>query len=780
METFSAGVYQFGPFQVNPESGELLKHGERVRLQDQPFRLLVILLENAGQIVTREELRNRIWPDNTYVDFDSSLRVAVRKLREALGDDADSPVYVETFPKRGYRFLFPVKRPVGVQETLIDTETIPAVVQAEGAKAGANSSTWVWILVAALVIGAVTSATFIHGPRKFAGSDTAVLADFANTTGDPVFDGTLRQGLEVQLEQSPYLSIVSEERIQRTLQLMGQAPDVHLTSALARDVCERTGAAAVLEGWIAGLGSQYVLGLRARDCHTGEVLDEEQARAGKKEEVLGALDRIASRFRTRVGESLATVEKHNTPLAEATTPSLEALKAYSMGFQVLGSQGEFEALPFFKRAVELDPQFAVAHAALGLMYGSTGQSDLAAASTSKAYELRQRASDRERYFITAYYQGRTTGNQEKARQTCEEWGQTYPGDVAPHSFLSGFIEPVLGQFEQALDESEKTIQLNPDNGIGYLNLGYNGFALNRIAEAERASQRALVRKIDTPLLAVMRFDIAFLKGDQAGMDREADLAKEKPNTDEWMSLHKALALAYVGRLEQALKSSRRASELAGEKSLPEDVALFGTPPALWEGFFGLYSAARQSADAALNASNGREVEYGAALALAMAGDSAASQRLADELERRYPEDTSVRFSYLPTIRGVMALNRGEPSRAIEVLQTATPYELGTPRSCLQGFFGALYPVYVRGEAYLAEGKGAEAAAEFQKILGHRGRVLSDPIGALANLQLARAYALMGDKAKAKVAYQRFLSLWKDADPAIPVLKRAQEEYRKLG
>jgi eukaryotic-like serine/threonine-protein kinase len=780
VETPSAGVFQFGPFRVNPESGELLKNGERVRLQDQPFRLLVILLENAGQVVSREELRNRIWPDNTYVDFDSSLRVAVRKLREALADDADSPVYVETIPKRGYRFLFPVTRPVSVQETLTDTETIPTVVRAEGAKAGANSSTWVWILVAVLVIGAVTSATFIHGPRKFAGSDTAVLADFANSTGDPVFDGTLRQGLEVQLEQSPYLSLVSEERIQRALQLMGQAPDVRLTPSIAREVCERTGAAAVLEGSIAGLGSQYVLGLRARDCRTGEVLDEEQARAGKKEEVLGALDRIASRFRTRVGESLAMVEKHDTPLAAATTPSLEALKAYSTGFQVLGPQGESAAMPFFKRAVELDPQFAVAHAALGLMYGATGQSDLAATSTSRAYELRARASDRERFFITAYYEGRTTGNQEKARQTCEEWAQTYPWDVSPHSFLSGFIHPVLGQFEQALDESEKTIQLNPDNGIGYLNLGYNEFALNRIAGAERASQRASERKIDTPLLAVMRFDIAFLKGDQARMDREADLAKEKPDTEEWMSLHKALALAYVGRLEEALKSSRRASELAGEKSLPENVALFGTPPALWEGFFGLSSAAKQSADAALKTSNDREVEYGAALALAMAGDSATAQKLADELERRYPEDTSVRFSYLPTIRGVLALNRGEPSKAIEVLQTATPYELGTPRSCLQGFFGALYPVYVRGEAYLSERRGAEAAAEFQKILEHRGRVLSDPIGALANLQLARAYVLMGDKAKAKAAYERFLSLWKDADPAIPVLKRAQGEYRKLG
>lgn len=766
---------------MNPESGELLKNGERVRLQDQPFRLLVILLENAGQVVSREELRNRIWPDNTYVDFDSSLRVAVRKLREALGDDADSPVYVETIPKRGYRFLFPVTRPVSVQETLTDTETIPTVVRAEGAKAGANNSTWVWILVAALVIGAVTSATFIHGPRKFAGSDTAVLADFANSTGDPVFDGTLRQGLEVQLEQSPYLSLVSEERIQRTLELMGQAPDVRLTPALARDVCERTGAAAVLEGSIAGLGSQYVLGLRARDCRTGEVLDEEQARAGKKEEVLGALDRIASRFRTRVGESLATVEKHDTPLVEATTPSLEALKAYSMGMRINAAQGEAAGVPFFKRAVELDPQFALAHAALGIMYGTLGQTDLAAAETSKAYALRDRASDNEKFFITGYYEGRTTGNQEKARQTCKEWMETYPHDMFPHTFLAGFVYPVLGDFNQAVAESEKVVQINSAHEFGYVSLASNDLSLNRVADAEKATAMAAAHGIDVPFLGVMRYDIAFLKGDKEAMEREEAVAQEKPETEEWIAQSKAFALAYVGKLQEAFKASRRASELAGQKSaLQDDVALFETAPALWEGFFGLSSAAKHSADAALKTSNDREVEYGAALALAMAGDSATAQKLADELERRYPEDTSVRFSYLPTIRGVLALNRGEPSKAIEVLQTATPYELGTPRSCLQGFFGALYPVYVRGEAYLSERKGAEAAAEFQKILEHRGRVLSDPIGALANLQVARAYVLMGDKAKAKAAYERFLSLWKDADPAIPVLKRAQVEYRKLG
>ena len=782
METSSVGTYQFGPFQVNPASGELLKQGERVRLQDQPFRLLVILLENHGQVLTREEIRNRIWQENTYVDFDSSLRVAVRKLREALGDDADSPTYIETIPKRGYRFLVPV---VSLSDSthapVADTEFVPPDAEADQkfAKSGVRTSTWLWILIAVLVIGAVSSATFIHAPRKFAGSDTAVLADFTNSTGDPVFDGTLRQGIEVQLEQSPYLSLVSDERIQQTLHLMGQPSDARLTPQLAREVCERTAAKAVLEGSIASMGSQYVLGLRARDCSTGDVLDEELVQAAKKEDVLGALDRIASRFRTRVGESLATVEKHDTPLAEATTPSLEALKAYSTGFQVVASQGESAALPFFKRAVELDPQFAASHAALGLMYGATGESDLAAASTSRAYELRNRASDRERFFITAYYEGRTTGNQEKAQQTCEEWAQTYPRDMFPHSFLSGFIDTVLGKFEQAVEESRKTIQLNPDSAIGYLNLGYDSLGLNRVKDAEGSVQTASDRKIDTPFLAVLRYDIDFLKGDSAGMNREEALGRERPGTEEWISQHKAFALAYSGRLPEALKASHRASELAGQESHPENVALFETAPALWEAFFGRSSAAKQSANLALKSSNGREVEYGVALALAVAGDSVAAQKLVDDLARRFPEDTSVQFSYLPVLRGRLALNRGEASRAIDALQAASPYELGTPRSCLQGFFGALYPVYVRGEAYLAAHKGAEAAAEFQKIIDHRGAVVSDPIGALANLQLARAYASIGDKAKAKGAYQDFLSLWKDADSDIPILKQAKAEYQRL-
>jgi eukaryotic-like serine/threonine-protein kinase len=770
-------IYQFGPFRVNPASGELLKNGQRVRLQDQPFRLLVTLLENANRTVTRDEIRNRIWQENTFVDFDSGLRVAVRKLREALGDSAESPVYVETLPKRGYRLLVPVivdepERPAG--------STVPAAeAEAQPAKRRSRSAIAIWALIAVLLLAALTLATFVHRPRKFPGGATIVLADFANSTGDAVFDGALRQGIAVQLEQSPYLTLVSDERIQATLRLMGQAPFGRLSSERAREVCERTASAAVLEGSIDRLGSAYVLGLRARDCRTGEVLDEEQAQATKKEDVLNTLDHIASRFRERTGESLATVRAHDVPLVEATTASLEALKAYSMGWQVVASQGEAAAFPFFKRAVDLDPQFAAAYVALAIMYGSTGQGDLASENSRKAYELREHASENEKYFITAYYQGRTLGNEQKALQTCQEWIQAYPAEWRPHSFLAGFIYPILGNFDGAIEESKKMAQLDPDSGVPYTFLGYADFAENRIADAEDTLGKATARKVVVPDFALLRFDGAFLRGNQEAMAREMAAARENPTAEDELEFHEAFALAYTGQLLQARKLSRNAAESARQKANLERTATFTIVPILWEAFFGEASSARKHAGDALKIAQNREIEYGAALTFAAAGDSQRATTLANELEQHFPEDTSIRFSYLPVLRAMLALNARAPDRALDALQAATPYELGTPRSWLQAFFGALYPTYVRGDAYLANHQGNEAVAEFQRIVNHRGITISDPIGALAWLQLGRAYASIGEQSKAKAAYSHFLDLWKHADPDLPIFKQAQAEYSHL-
>jgi serine/threonine protein kinase/predicted Zn-dependent protease len=637
---------------------------------------------------------------------------------------------------------------------------------------------WRVLVPAIASVLALTGYLYLHRAPKLTDKDTIVLADFKNTTGDPVFDGTLRQGLAVQLQQSPFLSLVSDQRIQKELGLMMQLPDTPLTPAVARQVCERTNSAAVLEGSIAPMGSQYVLGLTAKNCRSGDVLDQEQGQAAKKEDVLNALSQIASRFRTRVGESLAMIEKHNTPLAEATTPSLEALKVYSSAWKVQSSTGASASLPFFKRAVEIDPKFATAYAFLGRAYGDMGESALSAENTSRAYQLRDRASDAEKFFITATYEQQVTGNLEKAAEIYELWGQTYPREIRPPALLSGAIYPVFGKYEKAIEEARRALGLDSDFVFPYVNLATSYQFLNRFAEAEASYERASQRKLEFPDLLIQRYDLAFLRGDKAEMDRQVALSRGKSGAENSISNHQAFVLAYSGHGKQARNMSRRAVNLAVQSDA-QTAALFETGATLVEAFYGNLPEARRRAMEVLKRSKDRDVEYGAAFALALSGDSSAAQALANDLGKRFPEDTSVRSSYLPELRALLALNHGEPSKAIEALQVAAPYELGVPLSWYNGTFGALYPIYVRGAAYLALHQGAEAAAEFQKILDHRGIVASDPIGALAHLQLGRALVLAGENIKAKAAYQDFLTLWKDADPDIPILQQAKAEYAKL-
>jgi eukaryotic-like serine/threonine-protein kinase len=665
-----------------------------------------------------------------------------------------------------------------------DTDSARVTVSAKAPAATGIGLRWKTIVPAAVVVLALSVGGYFyfHRTPKLTDKDTIVLADFTNTTGDPVFDGTLRQGMAVQLEQSPFLSLVSEERIQQTLRLMGQPANARLTPEVAREICERTASAAVLDGSIASLGSHYVLGLRAKGCRTGDVLAEEQVQAARKEDVLNALGQIASRFRARVGESLTTVEKHDTPLAEATTPSLEALKAYSAGWKVLFSTGSVAAVPFFKHAIEIDPKFAMAYASLGRMYGDIGESVLSAENTSKAYQLRDRASDKERFFISASYDMQVTGNLVKAQQTCESWARTYPREMMPHGFLSGIIYPALGKYEESVEEAKIAIALDPDFPIGYGILASSYVALDRIDEAESTLQRAFERKLKNDDFPIQLYAILFLKDDKTGMEREAAQARGKPGVEDSMSNSEGLVLAYSGHLEEARKMSRRAADLAREADRRETAALYETDAALREALFGNASTARQRAMAALGFSNSRYVEYRVAFALALSGDSSRSQTLTDDLSRRFPEDTQVGFTYVPTLRALLALNHGEPAKAVELLQTAIPYEGGAlPVGASESYLGAdsLYPAYVRGEAYLAARQGREAAVEFQKIFDHRGIVVSDPIGALAHLQLGRAYALAGDKTKARNAYQDFLTLWKDADLDIPILKQAKAEYAEL-
>jgi len=659
------------------------------------------------------------------------------------------------------------------------SEVGAAIRRAEALAAGRRkAAAVVSVALVALAAGYFLAPQVLHSKPKLTDKDTIVLADFVNKTGDPVFDGTLRQGLAVQLEQSPFLSQISDDRIQKTLPLMNKRADTPLTPEIGREICERTGGAAVLEGSITSLGSQYVLGLRARACGSGDVLDEEQVPAAKKEDVLNALTQIATKFRARVGESLSTVEKHNTSLPEATTYSLEALKVYGQGLKMLSTRGDDAAAPFFKRATEIDPQFAMAQARLGLGYGAVGETVLGAESFSKARQLRARTSDTERYFIDALYDLQVTGNLERAQHTCQQWEQDYPRERDVHGFLSAMIYVILGKYPEALAESKKTLVIDPDFAIGYLQVAFNSAFLNRLDESDDALRQAAARKLEIPELSIQRYNNAFLRGDRAGMDREVTASLGNADTEDWISADDAFTLAYSGQLNQARAKSRHAVDLAKQAGRKERAALLEAGPAVREAMFGNAPEGQRLAKEVLALSGSRDSEYGAALASALTGNSSEAQRLANDLEKRFPEDTEVKFSYLPTLRALLKLHN-DPAGAVQQLQSASAYELGTPPSSAVALFGNLYPVYVRGLAYLGTHDGPGAAAEFRKIIASRNIVANDPIGALAHLQLGRALVVSGDKAGAKAAYEDFLTLWQDADSDIPILRQAKAEYAKI-
>lgn len=655
-------------------------------------------------------------------------------------------------------------------------------LEQELAKFPAHPSRWKVISSAAaiLALGAVAYA-YIHRAPRLTDKDTIVLADFDNKTGNPVFDETLRQGLVTQLEQSPFLSLLSDQRIQKTLGLMGQPADARLTSEIARDICERTGSAAVLDGSITLLGSQFVLGLRARNCRTSEVLDQEQVQAARIEDVMSALSQIAIKFRTKVGESLATVKKYDTPLEEATTPSLQALKDFSTAQRILYRNGWDAALPLMKRVTETYPNFAIAHASLGRLYGGI-ESELSARSAATAYRLRDRVSEREKFNIEATYYTQVTGNYEKAQQTFELWEQAYPRDYEPPGLLSGMIYPTFGKYEQTIEQAKRAIAVDPDVPFSYVNLARAHQFLGRPAEAEAVFRQAFERNAVFHYTLVARFNLAFVKGDQAEMEQAASVARKNPAAADLLTVTEGFILARSGRLKEARKKWQVAADLARNRGAQERAATIEVIQALWEAFYGNATEATRGATEALKVSRARIVEYGAGLALAISHDSSAAQKLVDYLARSFPEDTCVQTSYLPVLRARLALNQSlngsESARAVKLLEVSTPYELGVPFSQFVAEFGALYPVYMRGEAYLDAKQGREAAAEFQKILDNRGIVTSDPIGAFAHLQLGRAWHAAGNEDKAKAAYRDFLALWKDADNS-PILKQATAEYARL-
>jgi DNA-binding winged helix-turn-helix (wHTH) protein/tetratricopeptide (TPR) repeat protein len=755
---------RFGAFEVSFPARELRKHGIRLRLPAQPFDILTILLGHAGEVVTREELRRHLWPDDTFVDFEHGVNNGVKKLRAVLGDSADHPLYIETLARVGYRFIAPLEQ----------------VGNASSHSRGHIGIRWKVNVAVLVVVAALAAGSYFYFRRapKLTDKDTIVLADFTNTTGDSAFDGALRQGLSAQLEQSPFLSVVSDQQLQQTVQMMSQPADAKLTPEIAREVCQRTGGAAVLEGSIAQIGTQYLLALKAINCVSGETLASTEAQANDKNRVLDALGKTAADIRNKLGESLSTVQKFDTPLEQATTPSLEALKAFSSGRKVQFATSSAAAIPFFKRAIELDPNFALAQAWLGRVYGDIGEFRTSADYTRKAYELRDRASEREKYFISAHFHIAVTGNLEMAEQSCKLCIQAYPRAEMPHDFLAGIIYQFEGQYEKAAEESKEAVRLSPDNPIAYSTLLFNYIALNRIDEAKSTYADAMRHTLNQAFYCPALYEIAFLQNDAAGMAEQVAWSAGKPGVEDGLLALEADTAGYSGRLREAREFSRQAVDAAERAQEKEAAATYSAVAGLREALFGNANEARRKATLALNHSPGRDVQYGAAMTFVYAGDVARAQALTEDLGKRFPEDTIVQFNFLPTLRAKLAVKRGNTSEAIENLRAAAPYELGASASSTYAW-NALYPAFVRGEAHLSAHQGKEAAAEFQKILDHRGVVLYEPIGALARLGLARARALQGDTAKAQAAYREFLALWKDADPDVPILQQAKTEFAKL-
>jgi DNA-binding winged helix-turn-helix (wHTH) protein/tetratricopeptide (TPR) repeat protein len=783
----SQRTLRFGPFSADLRSEELYKNHDRVKLHGQPFRVLKLLLENRGELVTRDDLRQKLWPTDTSGDFDSGLNGAIRKLRDALGDSAEHPQYIETLPRRGYRFIALVVEGAGSHRPTSEDkppsretpQDLDRTVKPVDTSPTNPYRLFAYIVLAILVVASVSVYLYLrrdfHRARTLTEKDTVVLTDFANSTGDAIFDDTLKTALAVSLRQSPFLNILSDSQVAKTLQEMTRPAGTKLTPELARELCQRAGSKAYIAGSIGRLGSDYVLGLMAVNCQSGDTLAQEQVTVASKEKVLNELGKAASKLRGELGESLATLQKFDVPLTEATTSSLEALKAISLSNKAQREKGNVYSVPFLKRAVELDPNFALAYSNLAGCYNNLGEYRLASENAKKAYDLRERTSEREKFHILAFYYMFVTGELEKARETYELWAQSYPRDPDRPIILINLagIHMILGQWDKAEAAAREAQRLKPNHIINSGNLGLIYLALNRPVEAKATFEEAWGYKLDGVNLRQSAYFLAFLKQDAAEMERQVEWGAGKPGDEDVLFAMQADTEAYYGRIRKAREWSRRAMESVERADSKETAASDQAIAAVREAELGNGMLARRAAKAALELAPGRGVKILAALAFARAGDAAHAHRLDQELAKSFPLDTPLNLYWLPIIRATIEIGRN-PAKALELLEPAAQYDLGQvpPINCLCS-------IYVRGGAYLRAQRAKEAAAEYQKILDHRGIALNSIQGPLAYLGLARAYVMAGDTATARGAYQDFFALWKDADPDIPILQDATAEYARL-
>ncbi|MGA3088313.1 MAG: winged helix-turn-helix domain-containing protein [Terriglobales bacterium] len=807
-------ILQFGEFQIDALSRTLRRQKDVVALNRRAFDVLLYLVQNPGKILTRNELLKNVWPD-TFVD-ENSLAQSISALRRALEEKPGDNNYIVTLPGRGYQFVSPVTVvppehfAIVPDATTIDRQ-VPSglifqqrtirtsVITEENARSDTpalKESPSAGVLKLGKIAVAVVSVTLLvagglyyrwHQGNRLSEKDTVVLADFSNTTGDTVFDDTLKTALNISLRQSPFLNVLSDSEVTKTLQQMTRPPNTKLTREVTRELCQRAGKKAYIEGSIRSLGSQYVLGLKAVNCQNGDALAEEQTTAASKEKVLDALGKEASELRTELGESLATVQKFDVPLAQATTSSLEALKAYSLGQKATREKDPAAALPYDQHAIELDPNFAMGYVAVGIDYFSLNQPARAGEYYTKAFQLREHVSEREKLAISAWYYLNVTGQLDKAAQTFEEEIASYPLRAGEYVTM-GIVLSGRGQYEKAAEAARQAVRLAPDWVGGYENVANDALALQRFDETRQVIREAQARKLDGYLLHVHLCALAFLGADSVAMAEQQQWLAGKREYEHFGLAFASDTEAYEGHVSRARDLTKLAVDSAKRADNKENAALWQANAALQQAAFGNPAEARQTAAAAIQlapASQGVEVE--AALALAMAGDAARADSVAQDLGKRFPLDTQMQSLWLPAIEAQLALDKGNPAPAVNALRAASQIELGNIP--FDNNISCLYHVYIRGEAYLAGGQGNAASAEFQKILDHSGIVWNCWTGALAHLGLARANTLESrtsrgpdaDAARfrAIAAYKDFFTLWKDADPDIPILQQAKAEYAKL-
>jgi len=761
-------LYEFGPFRVDPREQQLTRDGQSLSLPPKAFETLLVLVRNSGHLLSKDDLMKAVWPDRFVEEVNLSQNISI--LRKALGDTAQASRYIVTIPGRGYRFVGEVSELTPEIETE-DELVLESHVRSRLVVQDTSHRRLRPIAVGALALTVLLSAGLYwrwHRTPRLTTADTVVLADFVNTTGDPVFDGTLKQALEVALRQSPFLNMVSESSVNSTLKQMTKPSGSAVTKEVAREVCLRDGNSAYIVGSIASVGSTYVIGLQASNCQSGDTIAATQATVSSKDKVMGALGETASAVRRDLGESLASVQKFNVPLPQATTASLDALKAYSESLRLRDLGDDQAARVLLLRAVELDPNFALAYAALGLNYANLGEVNHAVENIKNAFALRDHATERERLYIEASYYGSVTGEADRAIEIFRVWAQSYPQDPVPYSRMASRYA-TIGNFPEATKEMSTALKMEPDNA------GDNGLLIkfylaeNQMEDARRIEQQVEARHLGGYVVREAKYYLAFLNDDEAVM--RSQLIGDSYSSDYHLFGVQANTEAYFGRYASSRDYCQRGVDASKRNNAKETGAAWQALAALREAEAGNRDLARKDAQAALDLAPDPPVQSRAAIALARTGDTARAQALADALDKQHPLDTMIQSYYLPSIRAAVWIEKRRPQNAIDTLKNAETYELGGAP--------ALFPTYLRGVAYLQAGRAKEAASELQKLVDHRGVILNYVPASIVYVHLGRAQGAAGNRDEARKSYQHFLDLWKNADPDLPILKQAKAEYAKL-